>query len=268
MLDDAYGTTFAVPAPGESFTTSVLYIPSAEAQNAIDFSQVRLLAFVQNQQTQVVYQSKKVPTTFTDSIHAAFRAAETAGAAPLLVAFEDMSSAASATPITSWQWDFDSNGSVDSTAPEPTWTFTAAGIYDVTLTVGDGINSHTTTRAHYVQAISNQADILVVNGIDYATYPAEMATFYNTSAIFGSHQVDVWDLFGDQGFDYLANPSVSQVVELRRKIPNSVLQLYRTVIWAATTSAATSTTTTARRCSATSPTAGTSSSPRAWVEAS
>ncbi len=231
MLDDAYGTELVVPAPGGSVETSVLYIPTPEAQNAVDFTQVSILAFVQNQASQLVYQSKKAPPTFTDSIHAAFRAAETAGAAPFLATFEDLSSPASSTPIISWAWDFDSNGSVDSTDPEPVWTYTTPGTYSVTLTVDDGINSHTTTRANYVHAITNQADILVVNGIEYATYPAEMATFYGSSAIHGSHQVDVWDVFGDQEFDFLANPSVSQVVELRRKIPTSVLNLYRTVIW-------------------------------------
>ena len=231
MLDDARGTTIAVPAPGASVTISRLYIPSAAAQDAIDFGQARILAFLQNKLTQEVYQSKKVETVFTDSIHAAFRAAETAGAAPLLIAFEDLSSPASARPITSWQWDLDGDGDVDSTDPEPIWTYTDAGSYEVTLTVSDGVDSHTTTRENYVHAVSNTSDILVVNGIEYQTYPAEMATFYNGSAIFGAHQVDVWDLFGDQEFDYLANPSISQVVALARKIPDSVLQLYRTVIW-------------------------------------
>lgn len=231
MLDDGYGTEIVVPAAGASVTTSVLYIPSPEAQNAIDFSQSRIIVFLQNQQTQEVYQSKKQPTVFTDAIHAAFRTPETAGAAPLMIAFEDMSSPASARPITSWQWDFDSDGTVDSTDPEPVWTYTSAGDYDVTLTIGDGVDTHTTTRNNYVHAVTNQADILVVNGIEYPTYAAEMASFYGSSAIHGAHQVDVWDLFGDQGYDYQANAAVSQVVELRRKIPTSILELYRTVIW-------------------------------------
>jgi PKD repeat protein len=231
MLDDAHGTAIPVPAPGGSFTTSLIYIPSAEAQGAIDFGQARVIAFLQHPQTQVVYQSKKVATVFTDSIHAAFRAAETVGAAPLVVAFEDLSSPQSTRPITSWQWDLDGNGTVDSTAPEPVWSYPNGGLYTVTLTVGDGLDSHTTTRENYVYAVTNQSDILVVNGIEYQTYLAEMTSFYDSSAIFGAHQVDVWDLFGDQGFDYLANPSIAQVVEMTRKVPTSVLQLYRTVIW-------------------------------------
>ena len=231
MLDDASGTTFEVPAPGASFTTSVLYIPSTEAQAAIDFGQAQILAFLQNDQTKEVYQSLKMPTTFTDSIHAAFRASETVGAAPLMVAFEDLSSAASSRPITSWEWDLDGDGTVDSTEPEPVWTYTEAGTHTVSLTVSDGDDSHTTTLENLIQAVSNQSDILVVNGIEYPTYPAEMEDFYSNSAVFGSHQVDVWDLFGEQGFEYLANPNISQVVALSRKIPDSVLQLYRTVIW-------------------------------------
>jgi PKD repeat protein len=231
MLDDASGTSLTVPAPGESVTTSVLYIPSPEAQGVVDFGQVSILAFLQDNQTREVFQSTIEPTTFTDSIHAAFRATETVGAAPLMVTFEDLSSPASARPITSWQWDLDGDGSVDSTAPEPSWTYSTPGAYTVVLTVGDGVDSHTTTRQDFVFAVSNQADILVVNGIEYQTYPAEMESFYDGSAISGSHQVDVWDLFADQGYDYLANPSVSQVVSMSRRIPDSVLQLYRTVIW-------------------------------------
>lgn len=231
MLDDAQGSVITVPPPGGSVSTSVLYIPDAAAQSTIQFDQVRILAFLQNDETKDVYQSKKVTPALTDLIHAAFLATATAGAAPFAATFEDFSTPATGMPIVSWQWDFDDDGTVDSTDPEPSWTYTGAGVYSVALTVSDGTNQHTTTRENYIHVLTNQADILVVNGIEYATYPAEFATFYNSSAIFGAHQVDLWDLFGDQGFNYQANPSIIQVIEMQRKIPSSVLQLYRTVIW-------------------------------------
>jgi hypothetical protein len=75
------------------------------------------------------------------------------------------------------------------------------------------------------------SEILIVNGIAYATYTTEMENFYNSSACFGNHQVDVWDLFGDQGFDYSANANIQQINLLNRSIPNSILNLYRKVIW-------------------------------------
>jgi hypothetical protein len=59
--------------------------------------------------------------------------------------------------------------------------------------------------------LGNSSDILVVNGIAYVTYSTEMQNFYNSSAAFGNHQVDVWDLFGNQCFDYAANPNIQQV---------------------------------------------------------
>jgi len=37
--------------------------------------------------------------------------------------------------ITSWEWDFDTDGIVDSTEQNPVFTYTNSGVYDVTLTV-------------------------------------------------------------------------------------------------------------------------------------
>lgn len=67
---------------------------------------------------------------------AAFSADRTSGDAPLVVQFTDQSTAGS-TPIISWAWDFNNDGTVDSTAqnPEPPPTFEEPGTYDVKLTV-------------------------------------------------------------------------------------------------------------------------------------
>ena len=61
------------------------------------------------------------------------------GAAPLAVQF---SSAGSSDPdagdsIVSYAWDFQNDGTVDSTAPNPTFTYTQTGVYDARLTVTD-----------------------------------------------------------------------------------------------------------------------------------
>lgn len=231
MLNDALGTAFAVPAPGGSIDVPVTYVPSAEALAAVDFTGVSILAFVQDPQTLTVHQSFKTPTVFTDAVHAAFRADATVGAAPMTVFFEDLSTPQSGSAITAWEWDLDGDGLTDATDPEPSWTYAAPGVYTVSLTVTDGTGSHTSTRRDYVTAVGSQAAILVVNGIEYATYGAEMEAFYDGSAAFGSHQVDVWDLFGDQGFDYAANSSVQAVHLLRGNVPDSVLRLYDTVVW-------------------------------------
>ncbi len=76
---------------------------------------------------------------------AAFSLTPTAGTAPLTVQFTDQSSN---TP-TSWAWDFDNNGTTDSTAQNPSHQYAAAGTYSVKLTVanGDGNDSLTKTNA-------------------------------------------------------------------------------------------------------------------------
>ncbi|PLX07981.1 MAG: hypothetical protein C0594_06265, partial [Marinilabiliales bacterium] len=48
----------------------------------------------------------------------------------------------SSTGATSYTWDFDGNGTTDSTDPNPTWNYTAPGIYNVTLTAISGACTH------------------------------------------------------------------------------------------------------------------------------
>lgn len=51
-----------------------------------------------------------------------------------------------------------------------------------------------------------------------------MQQFYNNSACFGNNSVDVWDLFGNQGFNYGANTSIQKTHLFNRDIPSSVLK--------------------------------------------
>lgn len=73
-------------------------------------------------------------------LRASFLADVTTGQSPLAVQFTDQSFSSASGGITSWAWDFDNNGVVDSTAQNPQYTFTSCGIYDVRLTVTDGVN--------------------------------------------------------------------------------------------------------------------------------
>jgi PKD repeat protein len=70
--------------------------------------------------------------TVIDPIVSRFRADVTSGKAPLTVRFSDMSYG---TP-TSWEWDFNNDGVVDSTTQHPSFTFTQSGNYTVKLTIG------------------------------------------------------------------------------------------------------------------------------------
>ena len=59
---------------------------------------------------------------------------------------------------TSWEWDFDNDGSVDSTVQNPMHTYNDPGWYTVKLTVSDGTDSDTCVKEMYV---------LVANSIYY-----------------------------------------------------------------------------------------------------
>ncbi len=60
-----------------------------------------------------------------------FSASPTSGTAPLTVRFTDQSTGG----ITDWEWDFDSDGRVDSTEQNPSHTYEFAGNYTVSLRV-------------------------------------------------------------------------------------------------------------------------------------
>lgn len=64
---------------------------------------------------------------------ASFSATPSSGVAPLTVQFTD-----SSTFATSWQWDFQDDGIVDSTAQHPSFTYSANGFYTVRLVVNPG----------------------------------------------------------------------------------------------------------------------------------
>jgi PKD repeat protein len=56
---------------------------------------------------------------------------------------------------TLYEWDFNSDGLIDSTEPHPEFTYQIEGIYDVTLTVYDETGSDTQTKENYIQVVSD-----------------------------------------------------------------------------------------------------------------
>jgi hypothetical protein len=57
MLPDAGGSTFTIPAPGESTTLSLEYVPTAAFLQAVNLDSLRIVAFIQDEATKMVYQS-------------------------------------------------------------------------------------------------------------------------------------------------------------------------------------------------------------------
>ena len=75
-----------------------------------------------------------------------FSVDKTSGDAPLTVQFTDTSTN---TP-TSWAWDFDNNGSTDSTLQNPQFAYQTAGQKTVTLTASNGAGSSVKTRVNLI----------------------------------------------------------------------------------------------------------------------
>jgi PKD repeat protein len=84
---------------------------------------------------------------------ASFTGNPTSGTVPLTVSFTNNSTGYDQ-PL-SYEWDFDNNGTVDSTAQNPSYTYTTAGTYSVKLTVTDSDGStNSLTRTNYITVTS------------------------------------------------------------------------------------------------------------------
>ncbi len=81
-----------------------------------------------------------------------FTATPTSGDAPLTVNFTDTSTG----NVSSYSWDFDNDGTVDSTEQNPSHTYEAAGTYSVNLTVANATVSNTKTKKDYIEVISKE----------------------------------------------------------------------------------------------------------------
>lgn len=87
----------------------------------------------------------EVTYTALTGLQSHFTADVVRGPSPLSVQFLDRSWTSAPGGITSWAWDFESDGIVDSTQQNPTHVYTNCGAHDVTLTTTDGINAPATS---------------------------------------------------------------------------------------------------------------------------
>jgi PKD repeat protein len=77
---------------------------------------------------------------------AAFSVNTTSGNAPLNVQFTDSSTGS----ITAYAWDFNNDGTIDSTSPSPSYTYATAGTYTVNLTVTGPGGSDVELKTNYI----------------------------------------------------------------------------------------------------------------------
>lgn len=119
---------------------------------------------------------------------------------PMAVQFTDRSVSDAPNGIVSWQWDLDGDSVVDSTAQNPTFTYTNCGSYTVTLTVIDPVNGQRTlTRPNFI------VTDVVQTSFTYTLQPGGVVQFTDTSTPTPTSWA--WDFDGDTVVDSTAqNP--------------------------------------------------------------
>jgi serine protease len=98
-----------------------------------------------------------------------FIADKTIGGVGLEVHFTDISLSALTYPVTSWQWDFNNDGNIDSYDQNPAWTYNDFGNHSVRLITSNGLKSDTLVKEGFITINSG---ILVfenvAGGIDFS----------------------------------------------------------------------------------------------------
>ncbi len=99
---------------------------------------------------QVLSISEPVPAGY---LRAAFVTDSTLGRDRMTVQFSDISVVDPADPVTSWQWDFDNNGSVDATTKDASFLYSAPGTYTVRLRIANGTGADTMIAHQLVRVL-------------------------------------------------------------------------------------------------------------------
>jgi PKD repeat protein len=90
---------------------------------------------------------EEIPTGY---LKTNFKADKISGEVPLTVQFTDLSVSDPNSPASSWEWDFDNDGTVDATDQNPSHTYTQVGDYSVRLVVSNGNSADTLFRVDYI----------------------------------------------------------------------------------------------------------------------
>jgi len=96
-------------------------------------------------------------------LQADFQSSPETGHFPLEVEFEDRTTGS---PV-SWNWDLDGDGSFDSSEPNPVFSYTEAGWYNITLEVSDLYVTESITRESYVRIFDGESCLQFSNNESY-----------------------------------------------------------------------------------------------------
>jgi PKD repeat protein len=130
---------------------------------------------------------------------ARFSATPVTGSVPLGVQFIDRSVGR----VDTWQWDFDNDGTVDSTIRNPWYTYKNVGNYTVSLTVSGPDGSDTEVMKAFIEVMPHPG---LANFIAEPTYGDGPATVQFTDMSTGNVTGWAWD-FGDNTTSTEQNPT-------------------------------------------------------------
>jgi PKD repeat protein len=125
---------------------------------------------------------------------AAFTATPASGTAPLTVSFTDQSSGT----VTSRAWDFDDDGTIDSTAKNPSHTYTTPGSYAVNLTVTGPGGTDSERKTGYI-TVTSASPVAAFTATPRSGSPPLTVTFTDHSA--GTVTTWAWDFTSDGTID-------------------------------------------------------------------
>jgi len=123
-----------------------------------------------------------------------FLATPSGGPTPLHVQFVDRSFTTDPGGVTSWAWDLDGDGVIDSTQQNPSFVYTQCGSYNVSLTVTDA--SHPASRLTRIDQVATDGTLA---RFSYDVIGPGRVLF--TDASVGSPTSWAWDLDGDNIVD-------------------------------------------------------------------
>lgn len=132
----------------ETYTTSFTYDPEWE------LIEVKAVAIVQSFSSN--YKIHQAATCGINGIFSIFSSSIQSGPPQLGVQFYNESYPD--TGIVSFEWDFDGDGSWDSTEENPYYLYESIGDYNVSLRVSDGVESATTTIENFI-TVTGTSDI-------------------------------------------------------------------------------------------------------------
>ena len=92
--------------------------------------------------------------------HADFTASPRSGSTPLTVQFTDTSSESPSV----WSWDFQNDGTVDSHAKNPSYTYSYPGTYSVKLRVTNAFGSDSEIKNSYI-SVTSGGPIVRISGL-------------------------------------------------------------------------------------------------------